>query len=352
MVTDLQQVFNNMNFSVRDDSFTFNSRVLIIDGLNTFIRNYCAIPSMDENGNHTGGTLGFLKSLGYAIRSFKPSRVIVVFDGKGGSARRRKLFPNYKSQRKVFTRLNRPHDFTTEEQDIENMKFQLVSLMQILELLPITTMQVDGIEADDIMAYLALHVQALGNEAILYSTDKDFLQLVSDGIKLFNPVKKKTFTEQIVQEAYQTHPSNFVFYRALMGDKSDNIDGIRGAGEKTLLKLIPELADATVSVDFDFVKNKYADAKKKPKLIENILMNEDIVKRNLQLMDLRQQQMSANIKINLLTHFDQTPTIVNKSELTKSLIRANILSGFTNYDEWLTLSILPLQRFYGSNTTD
>ena len=346
MVNDLQKLFSDMNFSQTDNSLTMNSRVLIVDGLNTFLRNYAAIPSMDENGNHIGGTHGFLKSLGYAIRNFKPTRVVVIFDGKGGSDRRRKLFPNYKSQRKVFTRLNRPQDFTTQQQDAENMKFQLVTLMQILNLLPITTIQVDGVEADDIMAYIALHVQSLGNEAIMYSTDKDFLQLVSNGIKVFNPVKKKTFTADIVQETYLIHPSNFVFYRALMGDKSDNIEGIRGAGEKTLHKLIPELAESSVTVDYKFIENKYIDVKKKPKLIQNILLNEDIIKRNLQLMDLRQQQMSANIKINLLSHFNQTPPIVNKTELTKAMVRARIMSSFTNYDEWLSFSFLPLQRFY------
>jgi 5'-3' exonuclease len=351
MVNDLQKVFSDMKFIENENSLTLNSRVLVVDGLNTFLRNYAAIPSMDENGNHIGGTHGFLKSLGYAIRNFKPTRVVVVFDGKGGSERRRKLFPNYKSQRKAFTRLNRPQDFTTVEQDAENMKFQLVTLMQILQLLPITTIQIDGVEADDVMAYIALHVQSLGNESIIYSTDKDFIQLVGEGIKVFNPVKKKTFTAEIVQEVYQTHPNNFVFYRALMGDKSDNIDGVRGAGEKTLHKLIPELSGSSVTVDYKFIEDKYTDSKKKPKLIENILSNESIINRNLQLMDLRQQQMSANIKINLLSHFNQTPPIVNKTELTKAMLRAKIMSSFTNYDEWLSFSFLPLQRFYVNNGT-
>lgn len=351
MVTDLQKLFQDMSFTENENSLTFNSRVLIVDGLNTFLRNYAAIPSMDENGHHIGGTQGFLKSLGYAIRNFKPTRVVVVFDGKGGSERRRKLFPNYKSQRKAFTRLNRPQDFTTEQQDAENMKFQLVSLMQILDQLPITTIQIDGVEADDVMAWIALHVQSMGNESILYSTDKDFLQLVSDGIKVFNPVKKKTFTADIVQEVYQTHPNNFVFYRALLGDKSDNIDGVRGAGEKTLHKLIPELSGSSVTVDLKFIEDKFADVKKKPKVIENILLNESIINRNLQLMDLRQQQMSANIKVNLLSQFNAIPPVVNKTELTKAMIRAKIMSSFTNYDEWLSFSFLPLQRFYVNNST-
>lgn len=348
MNADLQKLFSNMDFDTNNKELNFNSRVLIVDGLNTFLRNYSAIPSMDEHGNHIGGTAGFLKSLGFTIRSFKPTRVIVVFDGKGGSQRRRKIFPNYKSQRKAFTRLNRPQDFATEEQEIENMKFQLVSLMNILENLPVTTIQIDGIEADDVIAYIALHAAEQKNDAIIYSTDKDFIQLVGEHIKVFNPVKKKTFTPEIVQEYYVTHPSNFVFYRALMGDKSDNIDGVRGAGEKTLHKLIPELSGSSITVDVKFIEDKYVDVKKKPKLIENILNNQELIERNLELMDLRQQQMSTNIKLQVLNKINSTPDKLNKSALTKAMARARIMSSFPNYDEWLAFSFLPLQRFYGN----
>ena len=76
-----------------------NDRVLIIDGLNTFIRCWSSIPTMNDDGDHVGGVTGVLKSIGYAIRNIQPTRVIVVFDGKGGSQRRKKRFSGYKSQR-------------------------------------------------------------------------------------------------------------------------------------------------------------------------------------------------------------------------------------------------------------
>ena len=95
---------------------TYNSRVLLIDALNTFLRSYAAIPTLDDNGNHIGGMSGFLKSIGSVIRDFKPTRVIIVFDGKGGSQRRRKIYPDYKANRKPPTRLNRQYDMTTEQQ--------------------------------------------------------------------------------------------------------------------------------------------------------------------------------------------------------------------------------------------
>ena len=90
-----------------------NDRILIIDGLNTFIRSFAVNPSTNEDGIHIGGMTGFLHSIGYAIRNIKPTRVIICFDGKGGSQKRRKLFPNYKSSRRVKHRMTRINEFNS-----------------------------------------------------------------------------------------------------------------------------------------------------------------------------------------------------------------------------------------------
>ena len=76
-----------------------NSHLLIIDGLNTFIRVFSAVPALNDDGMHIGGVTGFLRSIAASIRQHKPTRCIVIFDGKGGSARRKKLYPNYKANR-------------------------------------------------------------------------------------------------------------------------------------------------------------------------------------------------------------------------------------------------------------
>ena len=78
-----------------------NEKVLIIDGLNTFIRVFSVIPTTNDDGIHIGGIVGFLKSVGYAIKMLGPTRTIIVFDGKGGSNRRRKLYPEYKAKRRT-----------------------------------------------------------------------------------------------------------------------------------------------------------------------------------------------------------------------------------------------------------
>ena len=344
-MTDLLKVFDNMQFDNKDSGY--NSRVLIVDALNTFMRSYAAIPAMDEDGNHIVGMAGFMKSLGFAIRSFKPTRVVLVFDGKGGSQRRRKIYKEYKANRKPPTRLNRSYDMTTDEQERENMKWQLVSLVEMVECLPVSILALDNIEADDTIAYFSELVTKNGGTSIIYSTDKDFLQMVSDSVKLYNPVKKKTFDVDVVLETYGVHPSNFVFYRSLLGDKSDNIDGIKGAGEKTVLKYIPELADANVEVNLDLVEQKYTDIKKKPKLVENILDNSSIVERNLQLMNLHDVDINIDAKMKIIHKYEEGCPPLRKADLTRLMVRSKIISSIQNYDEWITFAFSPLARYYG-----
>ena len=106
-----------------------NDRVLIVDGLNTFIRAYSSSPALNANGEHVGGISGFLLSVGHAIKTVDPTRVVVVFDGKNGSAKRRQLFPEYKANRKVTIRLNRAEAVDKEDNQLQ----QLMRLIDYLE---------------------------------------------------------------------------------------------------------------------------------------------------------------------------------------------------------------------------
>lgn len=349
-MVNLQDVFHNMKFEDNEQGMTYNSRVLLVDAMNLFIRSYCAVPSMDDNGNHIGGMIGFLKSLGLAIRTFRPTRCIIVFDGKGGSQRRRKIYPQYKANRKPPVRLNRAYDMTTDEQEKENMKWQLVELVQILECLPVTIFAIDNVEADDVIAYLSQLVTADGGHSIVYSTDKDFLQLASPSVKIYNPIKKKTFDEQVILEDYGIHPKHFHFFRALNGDKSDNIDGVKGVGEATLKKYLPEIADPTVDVSVNMVEQKYAGQKKVPKMIQNIIDNKDIVERNLELMDLHTGIMSVDARMKVANKYRDGMVQLNKYTLTQLLMRSKLLHAFPNYDSWINQNFVQLNRFTNDTT--
>ena len=344
MTQDLLEVFQSMDFSDKDSGIALNDRVLIIDGMNTFIRSFAAIPTMDENGNHIGGVTGFLKSVGYVTRKFKPSRVYVIFDGKGGSKRRRDIYPDYKLGRKPLTRLNRTYDMTTEKDEQDLMRYELVIVAKALMKLPITTITLDHVEADDIMSYIAQHVVENGGESIIYSTDKDFLQLVGDGIKVWNPVRKKTYIPEIVVEDYEVHPNNFLLYRALTGDTSDNLPGIKGLGMKTLLKIVPEFVTEQ-HLTFDDVID--AAKNSKLKVASRIIDEQESIKLNIKLMSLRSVMISDNNKMKILNKINRPQLSLHKYDLTKLLIETNILPAMQNYDSWVVSTFNPLTRFDG-----
>jgi len=157
---DLNEKFISFLDQVKDEphkSVThLNDRVLVIDGLNTFIRAFAVNPAINDDGLHIGGMMGFLKSIRYTCDILKPSRCVIVFDGKGGSKRRSKIYPEYKATRKVKKRLNRNVDWGTAPQDEqESMIQQMGRLIEYLEQLPLTLVCIDGIEADDGIAYIS-----------------------------------------------------------------------------------------------------------------------------------------------------------------------------------------------------
>ena len=106
--------------------------------------------------------------------------------------------------------------------------------------MPITTISIDQIEADDVIAYLSSYFK---QKVIVLSTDKDFLQLVSDRVSVYSPSKKKMYTPNSLFDETGIWCENFIIYKALLGDKSDNIDGIKGIGPKTIEKNFPMLSE-------------------------------------------------------------------------------------------------------------
>ena len=135
-----------------------NDKVMIVDGLNMFIRVFGAVPTLNDDGEHVGGVTGFLLSLGALIRKNNPTRVLVVFDGKGGSHRRKKMYKGYKEGRTGLTKVNRLVGYEDLEDQKQSMKNQFNTLIKYLDLLPLDLCYIDYVEADDIMAYAARHI--------------------------------------------------------------------------------------------------------------------------------------------------------------------------------------------------
>ena len=342
-ISFLEQTKNEERKSVTH----LNDRVLIVDGLNTFIRSFAVNPSINDDGLHIGGMVGFLKSVRYSCDILKPSRCIIVFDGKDGSKRRRKLYPEYKSTRKVKRRLNRNVDWGTAPQDEEqSMKQQMGRLVEYLEQLPLTLVCVDGIEADDTMAYISQQLLPK-SDCILMSTDKDFLQLVDDRVKVWSPTKKKLYTQREIMEEYGIPSQNFLTYRILEGDKSDNIGGVKGAGLKTVKKFLPGILDDqkfTAKDLLEFVNNSDS----KIKVLENIKNSSNLVKRNYLLMQLQNVDIPNHTKMKIQGAVNSKVPQLIKYRFQTMFLKDKLVNQIKNLDSWL-MEFTRLDRFRGLN---
>ena len=292
----LLQVFNRLNRSpelIGNWKEKTNSNILLVDGTNTFIRCWAANPAMDINGNHTGGVVGFLKSVGYGIKLLAPTRCIVIFDGVGGSFKRRKIFPQYKENRKGKIRLNRTYEEISDAKTEEiQMRNQFVRLLHYLKVFPINILSIDHVEADDVIAYLATDYFKDSKKVYIMSSDKDFLQLCTGNVCVYSPTKKRIYGPAEVLNEYQIHPNNFVLFRALDGDVSDNIDGIKLAGLKTIIKHFPWLNEEKTHTTNEII-SRAEELKDKYRVCENIVSNKPIIDRNVALMQLHDTSLST-----------------------------------------------------------
>ena len=324
------------------DNQNYNSKVLIIDGLNTFIRAFSVNPALNEDGVHVGGIVGFLKSIRYGIYKLQPSRVVIVFDGKNGSKARRKIYPEYKNQRRVKTRLNRNVDWETGPVDEEQAMAQQISrLLKYLEHLPVKIISIDGIEADDTMAYIAKTVFSK-TKVLLMSTDKDFLHLVNDRINVWSPTKQKLYTQQTVKSEYGIIPQNLLTWRTMDGDKSDNITGMRGAGLKTVIKYFPEIAGDKEFTVKDLIET-YKDKESKYKIHETFKQSINILKRNYLLMQLYNVNISNRNKLIIQNSFASNDEKLVKFKIQTMFIHDKLWGSIPNLDQWM-VEFLRLER--------
>lgn len=163
-----------------------DDHILIVDGLHLFLRGYCSNPACTPNGNHIGGIVGALSSLAYSINLLKPTRCIIVFDGQGGSTYRKKIYSQYKSNRhaKPKNPFNRNNNIQyNSQQQQKNRTYQLIKFIQLLQFLPVLCISINNIQADDTIAYIC-QKYGVDNNITIMSGDKDFIQLVTDKVKV------------------------------------------------------------------------------------------------------------------------------------------------------------------------
>jgi DNA polymerase-1 len=201
--------------------------LVVIDGANAIYRAFFAIPNLRApDGTPTGAAYGFVTMLIKVLREEKPTHVVIASDPPGGSFRR-EIFPEYKAGRDA-----QPEDLTTQ--------FPLVA--ELCAAFGVPMLEVQKFEADDVIATL-VETAPEGAEVCIVSTDKDLMQLIRPGVEMLDSAKGRRIDSAAVEERFGVPPSQLLDMRALVGDPSDNIPGVKGIGEKGAAKLIKEFGD-------------------------------------------------------------------------------------------------------------
>lgn len=204
------------------------NRIVIIDGNSLINRAYYAIqrPMITKEGLYTHAVYGFLNMLGKIKTDYEPSHLLVTFDRKAPTFRH-KEYDEYKAGRKKMP---------------PELAMQLPLLKEVLAAMNIPMLEIDGFEADDIIGTVAKRGEEEGLAPLIITGDRDELQLATDVTKVIITKKGisdfELYDRQAMIDKYGFTPDQFIDYKGLMGDQSDNIPGIPGVGEKTAQKLI------------------------------------------------------------------------------------------------------------------
>lgn len=233
------------------------STLLMIDGNSMANRAFYGVPHLtNAKGVPTNAVYGFLNTLQAAIERFKPDALFVAFD-ISKKVFRHERYADYKG-----TRTGMPEDLLV----------QMPLIKEALSYMNIETFGLEGYEADDIIGTMSAHQTALGGESIILSGDRDLFQLVGEHVTVCFPQSKgqemEIVTPEYLAEHYALTPELVIEMKGLMGDKSDNIPGINGVGEKTAKKLL---------ADYGTVENLYAHLEdlKGKKLYDKLLAGKE-----------------------------------------------------------------------------
>lgn len=197
--------------------------ILGIDFNNLLLGSYYAQPLINQKGQNVNAIKGFFFKLKMLKDIFNPDYIVFANDVSREKTFRRKIYSAYKAQRK-------PHD--------EDIVFQLKYASQLASLIGYPFINNELYEADDILGMISRFANDNGMYMIIASSDRDMYQLVNNKTFIFSPRGRDLITLQYMQDKYQLNPYQWIELKILQGDRSDNIPGIPGIGEKTALQLM------------------------------------------------------------------------------------------------------------------
>jgi DNA polymerase-1 len=336
MASKYQDILDSLTNEKED--LSLNSKVFLVDGLNNFLRSFAMIQHVNPAGQHIGALTGFLKSMAYGMRLVRPTRVIVVFDGKGSSTNKKYLYPEYKANRGL-RRITNWDIFDNQEEESDAIKNQLLRLVDYLRCLPVDLISVDKIEADDVIGYIA---NKIGDEVTIMSSDRDYLQLASDRISIYSPTKKKFYEPKDVLKEYEVTAVNFLTQKVLLGDKGDNVPGVKGLGPKTLIKNFPELGKNSM-ITLEQVLNKCKDSQ--VPIMRKIYDFRSQLEINRQLMDLDEPNIPEEAQEEIGRMMENANKDYNPAEFTELYNEDQLGQSITNLPSWLFTNFKYLSEY-------
>lgn len=250
---------------------TFSPQFFLVDAHGFLHRNYHALPKLStSNGQEVGAIYGFVRWLIRLLRDKNPAYVAVCFDSAGGCARRKALLPSYKATRKA------PEPALVS---------QLILAREMVEVLGLKVVAKQGIEADDLMAFLALQAAKKQVDSVLVTSDKDVYQFLDEHIHIWPSGNKEGIIKgpEAAKEKFGVEVSFLPDYFAIVGDSADNIPGVKGVGPKSAVDLINRFGHLEDIIRA--ARNDNPDLK--PALAKKILENEGeaLLSKQLVLLD-------------------------------------------------------------------
>jgi 5'-3' exonuclease len=278
-----------------------NLNTLLVDANYLLKRSMFGAKHVYAKGSHIGGIYSFLTTIRKLITENNINKVVLCWDGENSGKMRYYIYEGYKANRESKSWYNKitltEKQIAREEKDKSEL-YQRVRIQQYAEELFLRQIEVDEIEADDIIAYYCKYKEPEEN-VLIFTNDRDYFQLMDYiNVSIYVDNLSRVIDKDIFFMFFQYHYSNSLTLKILCGDSSDNINGIEGLQEKTLLKYFPQLKERHVPATEIYaeafkIKKERTENKKKPlKVIENIVNGKDILVRNKKLMDLKKPMMS------------------------------------------------------------
>ena len=302
-------------------------KTLLVDGNNLFKIGYHGAKELFYEGNHIGGVYHFINILRKFLEEHDHDKVIVMWDGESNSSARKLLYPQYKANRLQII----------NDEVYESYLQQRGRVKQYLEEIFVRQIETDNNEADDLIAYYCQI--AKDEKIIIFSADKDLTQLISENVTIYSPISKKYFKygDMITLNKVDIPHYNVALCKIFVGDKSDNIDGIQGVGEKTLVKLFPEMLDKSCTIEELLDNARNIEQNKPVKTISNILtgktksgiLGEEFYKTNKKIVDLSECLITDDAKE--LVEQILNDTIDPENRGYKNLMRLMMEDGLFKY---------------------